>query len=220
MTKSTQDIVKLRAEIERCREEIDWLKEAQIPKDELKSRAEENCQALAEQFDAARHLGVLANPNAGFMEVQAMFRTTARVFVLGQLDVTSADSNDVGPMLAWAMGEALVQRMHAKIDRLDYRPGPPMAERPARLAELKMTMRTLEQQEEALICRGEETGVYIPRRADADPEVILAYDPNGKTTDPQMARTERTSAALHSEVLGDDVPTEASIPMSSTASVS
>jgi hypothetical protein len=83
-------------------------------------------------------------------------------------------------MLAWVMGDALVQRMHAEIDRLDYRPGPPLAERPARLAELKAALRKIEQQEEELICRAEDTGVIIPRRHDADPGVVLGFDPKGQ----------------------------------------
>lgn len=212
MTKSTQDIAKLRAEIERCREEIDWLKEAPVTKDELKSRAREYYQVLADRFDAPRRLGQLANPAAGIVEVDAMFRISAKVFIHGQLDVTSADSNDAGPMLAWVMGETLVQRMHAEIDRLDYRPGPPMAERPARLAALKATLRALEQQEEALILRTEETSVYIPRRTDADPAVILAYDPDCETTDYGMARSAKRRAAWEGDAAEPDMATEASAP--------
>jgi hypothetical protein len=63
-----------------------------------------------------------------------------------------------------------------------------MNERPALLAQLKTTLRTLEQQEEAIICRAEELGDYIPRRDNADPAVVLAYDPEGKTNDPKIAR--------------------------------
>lgn len=218
MAKPThQEIAKLRADIEQCRDEINWLIEAPITKGELKSRAKECCKTLADKFDAPRHMGSLANPSAGLFEMQAMFRTSARVFIPGKLDVTSADSEDVGPMLAWVMGETLVQRMHADIDCLDYRPGPPMAERPARLGELRATLRKLEQQEEALISRGEETGVFIPRRDDADPAVILAYDPDGKSLDAKIMRTAKAQVALAGATSVPVMANEESLPEPSSS---
>jgi len=180
MTKQFQEVAKLRIEIDRLRDEIEWANTACVPPNELKARATKHCQAMTQEFDAARRLMSLAHPhNTGSAEMQAMFRASPSVFV-GGLSVASVNIDEIGPMLAWAMGDALAQRMCAEIDRLDYRPGPPMAERPARLAEMKAALRKLEQQEEALICGAEDTGVIIPRRHDADPAVILGYDPKGQ----------------------------------------
>lgn len=218
-----QDIPKLRAEIEACRDEMNWLNVAQVPQDELKERATNSCRELAARFDAPRSLGMFANPGAGFFELISMFRTNARVVIHGmpnESSVTSANSDDVGPMIACVMGDSLVQRMHAEIDHLDYRPGPPTIERPARLAELKATLRTLEQQEEALICQAEEAGVCIARRGDADPAVILAFDPNGKTTDAGMARTTGQRRAWDATDSDTPVATDASMPTSSDEAVS
>lgn len=175
-----QEVEKLRAEIERTHDEIAWLNDAPITPAELKSRATEGCQAMAARFEAQRHLGVLANPGGGPRDVADMFTASSSVAFVGELDVKPVNIDGIGPMLAWAMGGSLVQRLHAEIDRLEYRPGPPMAERPARLAALRAELRTLEVREEALICEAEESGVIIPRRPDADPAVILGYDPSGE----------------------------------------
>lgn len=184
MTKQSQEIAKLRLEIDRLREEIEWVSIAFVPPDELKARATKHCQVMVQEFDAARRLMSLAHPNAGGAEMQEMFRLRSRVAIVSdrseQVAVSGVNIDGAGPMLAWVMGDALVQRMHAEIDRLDYRPGPPLAERPARLAELKAALRKLEQQEEELICRAADTGIIIPRRHDADPEVILGFDPKGQ----------------------------------------
>lgn len=184
MSKQSQEVAKLRIEIDRLREEIEWTSTALVPPDELKARATKHCQAMVQKFDAARRLMSLAHPSAGGAEMQAMFRLHSRVLVGGIRDeqpiVSAVNIDGAGPMLAWVMGDTLTQRMHAEIDCLDYRPGPPLAERAARLAELKAALRKFEQQEEELICRAEDTGVIIPRRLDADPEVILDYDTKGQ----------------------------------------
>lgn len=185
MTKQYQEVAKLRIEIDRLRDEIEWVSTGLVPPDELKARASKHCQAMAQEFDAARRLMSLAHPQAGSAEMQAMFRASSNVFV-GGLSVASVNIDGIGPMLAWSLGDTLAQRMHAEIDRLDYRPGPPMEERPARLAELKAALRKLEQQEEKVICGAEGDGIIIPRRPDADPAVILSYDPDGKMAEDKM----------------------------------
>lgn len=184
MPKQSQEVAKLRIEIDRLREEIEWVNTGLVPPDELKARATKHCQAMERKFDVARRLMSLAHPNAGGAEMQAMFQLHSRVVIVGgqseQATVTGVNIDGAGPMLAWVMGDALVQRMHAEIDHLDYRPGPPLVERAVRLAELKAALRKFEQQEEALICGAEDTGIIIPRRLDADPAVILGYDPKGQ----------------------------------------
>lgn len=187
MTKQYQEVSKLRIEIDRLRDEIEWVSTGLVPPDELKARATKHCQAMAQKFAAARRLMSLAHPQAGGAEMQSMFRASSNVFV-GGATVASVHIDEIGPMLAWSLGDALVQSMCAEIDRLDYRAGPPMTERPARLAELKAALRKLEQQEEKVICGAEVDGVIIPRRPDADPAVILSYDPQGQMAEDRMRR--------------------------------
>jgi hypothetical protein len=195
MTKQYQEVSKLRIEIDRLRDEIEWVSTGFVPPGELKARATKHCQAMAQEFDAARRLMSLAHPQAGGAEMQAMFRASSNVFV-GGASVAPVNIDEIGPMLAWSMGDALEQRMHAEIDRLDYCPGPPMAERPARLADLKAALRKLEQQEEKAICGAEVDGIIIPRRPDADPAVILSYDPKGKMAEDRMQVNRPTVTAV------------------------
>lgn len=185
MTKQYQEVSKLRIEIDRLRDEIEWVSTGLVPPEELKARATKHCQAMVQSFDAPRRLMSLAHPQAGGAEIQTMFRASSNVIV-GGVSVASVNIDGIGPMLAWSMGDALEQRMCAEIDRLDYRPGPPMAERPARLAELKDALRKLEQQEEKVICGAQVDGIIISRRPDADPAVILNYDPKGQMAEDRM----------------------------------
>lgn len=176
-----QDVDKLRPEIARICDEIDWIAEAPVPRDELKARAAKGCHELAAKFEAARYLGALAKPTGS---MGGMFAATANVFTRGGgAEVSLARIDDIGPMLAWMAGDALIERMHASIDAMDYRPGPPLAERPARLAKLQAELRELEMKEEALIVAAEEAGMLIARRPDASPEVVLGFDPAGDMID-------------------------------------
>lgn len=175
------DIDKLRAEIQRVGDEIEWLAGAPLPLEECKARVADGCRQLATHFTENRlRLGVFVHPNTNpqeaLMEAFAISKNTTGVSTL--------TIEEVGPALCWAMGDSLVQRLHAEIDALDYGPpGLPMAERPARLAQLKGMLRQLEEQEEALICKAEEAGEVVFRRAEADPAVVLGYDPKGRMVD-------------------------------------
>lgn len=180
------EVQALRLEISRCQEEIEWLASAPVPIAELKARTGEQVRRLAAKFEAQRHLRSLANPGAGFAEFAGIFDLSARVFV-GGAAVQTATITDAGPLLAWALGDALVKRLDKEADGLDYVAGPPMAERPAMVATLKAELRTLEEREEALIVAAEERGTHIGRRADADPAVVLGYDPAGELAEPRTA---------------------------------
>ncbi|MDO9010779.1 MAG: hypothetical protein Q7U78_03070 [Gallionella sp.] len=182
MTKQYQEVSKLRVEIDHLRDEIEWVTTGFVPPDELKARATKHCQAMAQEFNAARRLMSLAHPQSGGEEMKAMFRASSNVFV-GGIPMACVNIDEIGPMLAWSLGDALSQRMCAEIDCLDYRPGPPTAERPARLIDLKAALKKLEQQEEKVICDAEKGGIIIPRRHDANPAVILNYDPDSKMSE-------------------------------------
>lgn len=180
-----KEVEKLRGEIVAAREELDWLGDAQIPVEELKARATEQVRALSAKFEAKRRLGALAYPNAGAAEVSEMLRLSTRTIINGdggaRLGVINID--DHGPLFAWLMCDVLIARMHAEIDQLGYVAGPPVAERPARRRALREELRKLEISEEKLIVAAEEAGMFIPRRVDADPAVVLDYDPAGTMPD-------------------------------------
>lgn len=188
MAKTTlhQDVDKLRDEIETVRDEIEWLASAPITPDELKARIEMEMGAERPDTDSARALRGLLSPtrDAYSSTVADMFKAQARATYLGGTDPAIMPVEvQLGPMLTWLFGNELIKNIHAKVDAMAYTPGPPMAERPARRAQLLATLRQLEEKEEALICTGEAAGLWIARRGDADPAVVLGYDPKGVMTE-------------------------------------
>lgn len=179
MAKSTphEEAEKIRIQIQNVGDEIAWLASAPVPKEELKVRATEACRALAATFlEDGNPMRRLALPKPD--SLLSLLKINASTFHRGE--VVSTTAVEVGPIIAWCLGDILTQRMHAEIDSLDYQAGPPMADRPARLAKLKADLRRLEGQEEALICKAEAEGISIQRRSDADPAVVLNYDPDGE----------------------------------------
>ncbi|MBD5805342.1 hypothetical protein AZOA_47950 [Azoarcus sp. Aa7] len=171
-TKLHTDVEKIRAEIARVRDELEWLESARIPRDELKARATERIRAAAERFDGDLALHQMAYPQGSRAELLTVAVPASQGTV---------KNVELAPLLSWLMGvDTLIGLVHGRIDAMDYRPGPPLAERPARLAELRTELRALEEREEATIVRAEADGVLIPRRIDADPEAVLGYKPNGE----------------------------------------
>lgn len=171
-TKLHTEVAKIREEIARVHDECEWLERAQVPRDELKVRAAARIRAASEKFDGGLALHQLAHPQGSSAELLTV-TVPAHQGPVKEIDFT--------PLLGWLMGtDALIELVHAKIDAMDYRPGPPLADRPARLAELRTEMRVLDEREEATIVRAEADGIPIPRRADADPAVVLCYRPDGE----------------------------------------
>lgn len=170
-TKLHMEVEKIRAEIARVRDECEWLDSARVPRDELKARVAERIRAASGKFGGDLALHQLADTQGSTAEL---------LTVTVPPHQGTVEKVDLTPLLGWLMGtDALIGIVHAKVDAMDYRPGPPLAERPARLAELRTELRALEEREEAMIMRAEGAGVPIPRRAEADPAVVLGYNPDG-----------------------------------------
>ena len=93
--------------------------------------------------------------------------------------VSSLMKFSVTPQLFWLLGDTIKASLLAKVDAMDYVPGLPRAERVKRREQLAMQLHTLEVKEEELICEAELANLPIYRRADADPAVVLSYDPDG-----------------------------------------
>ncbi len=89
--------------------------------------------------------------------------------IVGRAGVDSA--------LCWLFGNMVKERLAAAIS--DYyaaraTEGVTTKERDAKLEELNKRLLDLEIEEERLICQGEEAGIFILRRADADPRALAA----------------------------------------------
>ena len=175
-----QKINKLREEIQQVNEELKWLKESPITKEEFKARVVDWVQIAANNADdAERRLTYLRHPDASAHR-SAMLEISTRAHIPGGTHPTVAPVEfSIAPQLTWLFGEQIKQTLLAKIDAMDYVPGLPLAERPARRQQLLQNRRVLEEKEEALICESEEANAPVYRRAEADPAVVLAYDKDG-----------------------------------------
>lgn len=189
-----QAVEALREQIAAVKEEISWLDTSPVPADDLKAavgewvRAQGNVDTYS-RMDCA--LRAMTAPQARDRAAAGneMLVTSTRSTVLEGSFVPTAPVS-LAPALCWLLGEAEMTRLlHAKIDALEYTPGPPMAERQPRRVALVKELCRLELAEEAAICAAEKASVSIGRRADADPAAVLAYDPAGKMRDsgPQAA---------------------------------
>lgn len=96
----------------------------------------------------------------------------------GSMSIGAVSINLTELMLG-LFGDELLAKVLKQIDELDYTAGPASEDRPAMLKKLKGTLRDLGMREESLICEAEERGIFIPRRADADPAVVLGYTADG-----------------------------------------
>lgn len=189
MKKTTlhQGVDSVRDEIEMIREELGWLETSLVPRDELKARITAAVGVEQRLSGSTGGLRSLARPTFdkyNTFTFASLFEAEARAtYMEGAGPVKMPAKVGLAPMLAWLFGDELTKNIHAKVDALEYTPGPPMAERPARRSQLLATLRQLEEKEEALICTGEAAGLMIARRKDADPAVVLGYDPQGTMTE-------------------------------------
>ncbi len=166
----------LRAEIAGVQDEIVWTTDAPLPKDEVKQRLAQAGKTQAEKFNL--NLARLANPQAGEQELREIMSLQEQVVVHAAPGVVGVRIDLSGALFA-LFGEDLVKRLGKQVDALDYVAGPPAKDRPARLAALREALRDLERKEENRIMHAEACGVILARRPDADPAIVLDYDPTG-----------------------------------------
>lgn len=181
----------IRVEIDSVAAEIEWVQDSMLPPDEIKAGVTASCKALAQAHDFP--LARLANPEAGMRDLVEMLTVQGATQVFGEGRHISV-SVPLGGVLMALLGDEVVKKLHKRIDELSYTPGPPSRERPEALKKLRAALRDLEVREEAMICQAEEIGLLIPRRAEADPAVILGYDPNGQS--PDIGPRRATAAAV------------------------
>ncbi len=176
-TTFAEELDALRAEIAGAWDEFAWTSDSPLPKDEVKQRLTQAGKTLAEKFNL--NLARLANPQAGEHELREILSLQETVVIHAAPGVAGVRVDMSGILFA-AFGGDLLKHLGKQVDALDYVAGPPAKDRSARLAALRETLRDLEQREENLIVHAEGCGVYLARRPDADPAVVLDYAPDGR----------------------------------------
>lgn len=191
-----KNIQNLREQIQQLKEEIEWVANAPVTRQEWKERVAswvDGMAAKAEKADNSLLSLRSANPQtvnrADLLNIE-----TSVVQNAGASTVKSVEFS-IAPPLTWLLGDAIKATLMTRVEAVDYVPGLPMAERPARLAQLKQDLRTLEEKEEALICEAEANRQPIYRRSDVDPAVVLNYDPQGTLNEPVSRKVYVSNAA-------------------------
>ncbi|WP_455556981.1 hypothetical protein [Comamonas sp.] len=179
-----QKINKLREQIQQIKEEIVWLDESPLSKEDFKARVVEWVERMSDHDPSMNSsLTWLRQPKA-HVHSSKLLSISANVRVAaGTHPQVAPVQIALAPQLAWLFGEEIKQSLLAKVDAMDYVPGLPLSERPKRRQELLRNLRALEEKEEALICESEEAMVPVFRRVDADPAVVLGYDPESEMTE-------------------------------------
>jgi hypothetical protein len=155
---------------------LDSFDDAPLPKSEWKARALSWVDTIAERFEADAFHGINALRAAapvpgGKTQLLADVVTSS---ISGTAHPVGAD---LAPALGWLLCDQLKTKLAEVIDARDYDEGPPLAERPQRKAELERQLHASEIKEEQTLRKLETaTGTQHVRRADARPELVLAWD--------------------------------------------
>lgn len=164
------DITKLRETRAALLAELEGLDGAELPPDEWRSRAHAWLDRMAEQGESLFAYGLRGARSTEYHQprVNALEIAVAR----GGHALASVD---LGAFAALLLRDALRDRIDRTIAAESYDYGLPLAERPRRRAKLEDQIHAIEVREELLIRAAQGDGVTIQRRADAKPELVLAW---------------------------------------------
>lgn len=160
-----------RAAIDDIKAELDWLVAAPVTPADLRARVKSHVDSLAASYIASAPTGTIAAPQSGIEAVRNFLNHGTIEAGYGRPLVSE--------MLAFAMGDALVERICAAVESMGIACGPALHERRARIETLKQELFALEVEEERIIETAEENRVSVARRVDADPAAVLGFDPQG-----------------------------------------
>jgi hypothetical protein len=163
------ELSELRAQITEAQDRLESIEIAPAPRAEYLERIGRWVDHQAAQFKPEYAVSPLRDVRPRFDEVEL-----GLLPVRGSNTGESIASADAGPLLCWLLGNEIKRRLGEVIESADLETGPPVAERPALRRKLEAELRELELREEALVVDAEAAGFVIPRRPDADPEIILS----------------------------------------------
>lgn len=174
-TTKAPTVDQIRAAIGQCRDEIEALDTAAVPKSEQLSLLKTWIDAQATEFEHQARTAVLTPlslwpPSPGRIGV-------GRVRVVGAQSGQSVAETDMTGILCWLLKDTMTEKLTALVESGNTEAdGLPTAARPAARADLEAKLDRLEAREEILIRAAEDAGQTITRRADAKPAIILLLD--------------------------------------------
>lgn len=152
-------VEELRNEIGKTKAEIETIEDSPIDRVTARERLRIGISSIADQFIERRFA------SSSFMNHTGRPGSIADHFI----------DADPFQLACWLQPEAVEQKLEGALGKFleVYGPGLSPEERASKLATLRPHLRQLEKQEERLIGEAREAGVKIPRRADADPAIVL-----------------------------------------------
>ncbi|NEV62260.1 hypothetical protein [Thiorhodococcus minor] len=173
MAARSTDLSQIRARLEAIESELVALDDDALPPGEWKERLHAWIDRQADEFGDHAAFGLSAASvlyNGHQMDVPA-FRLPVRAGIgadLAQVDLSG--------FAAWLLREVLHDRIERVVEATDYPYGLPLAERGPRRQALRAERRKLWVEEEQQCRKIEDDGREAMRRADAQPEIVLAWD--------------------------------------------
>lgn len=163
------DLDRIRADLADAQAALAELPGRPLPVGEAIERAAVWVDSQAAAFNGARAARACTEQGADANIADAMSIATRQV---GEISVRA----DVMPMLSWAFGDQLKQRLSDEINALELSDPIAAAHRAPERQRLKAEIARLEVEEEVLIRQLEGNGEQVQRRADAPIEIIVAPD--------------------------------------------
>jgi hypothetical protein len=171
------DVEGIRQQIYALKEDLDWLQDGPLAKEDAIAHMETYIDSLADGYDAQYGLSG-AVYGRGTADLERMLAMPGRIsagaqaiggVVIGMVDVGAKH------LLAFLFGDILKTRFREALEKRDNW-GPPKDKRAEMVCDTKARLHALEVEEEALIEAAEEAGVEIVRRDDCDPAVVLGLE--------------------------------------------
>jgi hypothetical protein len=165
-----------RGAIAKLQADLASIDDAPLPKSDWRARTNAWIDDQAEKFeqDAWNGINALRSPGPAPDRPAIACNVITTASAVSKAHPAGAD---VTGALAWLLRDQLKQRLATVIDSRDYEEGLPLADRPKAKADTEAQLRAAEISEEQTVRSLEAlTGQYEPRRADADPALVLAFD--------------------------------------------
>ncbi|MGY6278011.1 hypothetical protein [Methylomonas sp. MgM2] len=170
---SLKQLDDLRAKIDDCAAELDWLEAAPMPLADALAKIDMEVNKFTDS------IGVKKFFYNHEINVPSVFETDIKLnhqMMDGGISFANGSVN-IASILVPLLGAETVRRsLHDQarkmVDDIDY--GPAMADRPGLKDEVRKRKHSLEVEEERLICAAEELGMDgFFRRPDVDPKIVL-----------------------------------------------
>jgi hypothetical protein len=133
--------------------------------------------------EAIQRLDAWIDHQANYYNAKGAVASFLRIDSGGHSDGLTVFSSDDGletelaPLLCFLMGDMVRASMIRAFDMFDFSDSVKQTERRRMMAEMEKAINALEKREENMITQAEADGIHIDRRHNANPAVVLEWQP-------------------------------------------